>query len=174
MRALIKDLKPTKFEEIIPLIALYRPGPIEGGMVEDFVKRKNGQVEVKYELPELEPILRETHGVILYQEQVMAIANRIAGFSLAQADVLRCAMGKKKEKTMHEQKEKFISGAKAKGFSENKATHSSISAKVRWIRLQQEPLSLVLGHLLPDGVPEGELSRRVHGGASHIRHRRLR
>ncbi len=79
MRALIKDLKPTSFEEIIPLIALYRPGPIEGGMVEDFVKRKHKQVAVKYELPELEPILRETHGVILYQEQVMEIASKIAG-----------------------------------------------------------------------------------------------
>ena len=122
MRALIKDLKPTSFEEIIPLIALYRPGPIEGGMVEDFVKRKHKQVPVKYELPELEPILRETHGIILYQEQVMEIASKIAGYTLAQADVLRAAMGKKKEKEMHAQKEKFIEGAKKKGFSENKAT----------------------------------------------------
>jgi DNA polymerase-3 subunit alpha len=104
------------------LIALYRPGPIEGGMVEDFVKRKHKQVPVKYELPELEPILRETHGIILYQEQVMEIASKIAGYTLAQADVLRSAMGKKKEKEMHAQKEKFIEGAKKKGFSENKAT----------------------------------------------------
>jgi len=123
MRALIKDLKPTSFEEIIALLALYRPGPIESGMVEDFVKRKHRQVEVKYELPELEPILKETHGVILYQEQVMEIANKIAGFSLAQADVLRSAMGKKKVKEMHDQREHFISGAKKKGFSENKATY---------------------------------------------------
>ena len=122
MRALIKDLKPTSFVEIIPLIALYRPGPIEGGMVEDFVKRKHKQVAVKYELPELEPILQETHGIILYQEQVMEIASKIAGYTLAQADVLRAAMGKKKEKEMHAQKEKFIEGAKKKGFSENKAT----------------------------------------------------
>ena len=121
MRSLIKDLKPTTFEEIIALLALYRPGPLESGMVEDFVKRKHGKVEVKYELPELEPILKETHGVILYQEQVMAIANKIAGFSLAQADVLRSAMGKKKVKEMHEQKEHFMSGAKKKGFSEHKA-----------------------------------------------------
>ncbi len=122
MRALIKDLKPTAFDEIIALNALYRPGPIEGGMVEDFVKRKHKQVPVKYELPELEPILRETHGIILYQEQVMEIASKIAGYTLAQADVLRSAMGKKKEKEMHAQKEKFIEGAKKKGFSENKAT----------------------------------------------------
>lgn len=123
MRALIRDLKPTRFEEIMQLQALYRPGPIEGGMVEDFVKRKNKQVEVKYELPELEPILRETHGVILYQEQVMEIASKIAGYTLGQADVLRAAMGKKKEKEMHAQRERFIEGAKARGFSENKATH---------------------------------------------------
>jgi DNA polymerase-3 subunit alpha len=123
MRALVRDLKPTQFVEIMELLALYRPGPIESGMVEDFVKRKNKQVEVKYELPELEPILRETHGVILYQEQVMEIASKIAGYTLGQADVLRAAMGKKKEKEMHAQRERFIEGAKAKGFSENKATH---------------------------------------------------
>ncbi|MFH1709524.1 MAG: DNA polymerase III subunit alpha [bacterium] len=123
MRALVRELKPTVFEEIMELLALYRPGPIESGMVEDFVKRKHKQVEVKYELPELEPILRETHGVILYQEQVMEIASKIAGYSLAQADVLRAAMGKKKEKEMHAQRERFIEGAKKKGFSENKATH---------------------------------------------------
>ena len=123
MRSLVKDLKPTKFEEIMDLLALYRPGPIESGMVEDFVKRKHKQVEVKYELPELEPILRETHGAIIYQEQVMEIASKIAGYTLAQADVLRAAMGKKKEKEMHAEKERFVEGAKARGFSENKATH---------------------------------------------------
>jgi DNA polymerase III subunit alpha len=123
MRSLIKDLRPQRFEEVIALLALYRPGPLESGMVEDFVKRKHGKVEVKYDLPELEPILKETHGVILYQEQVMAIANKIAGFSLSQADVLRRAMGKKKVKEMKEQREKFVQGAIAKGFSEAKATH---------------------------------------------------
>ncbi len=123
MRALVRDIKPTRFEEIMELLALYRPGPIESGMVEDFVKRKHKKIEVKYDLPELEPILRETLGVILYQEQVMEIASRIAGYTLAQADVLRDAMGKKKEKEMHSQRERFIEGAKKKGFSENKATH---------------------------------------------------
>ena len=122
MSTLIRDLKPTRFEDIIALLALYRPGPIKSGMVENFVKGKNGKIEVKYELPELEPILKETHGVILYQEQVMEIASKIAGFTLGQADVLRSAMGKKKVKEMHEQKENFISGAKKKGFSEHKAT----------------------------------------------------
>jgi len=122
MRSIIKELKPTRFDEIIALLALYRPGPIESGMVADFIKRKHGEVEVKYELPILEPVLEETHGVILYQEQVMEIASRVAGFSLGQADVLRRAMGKKKTKEMHEQRERFISGAVAKGVSHHKAT----------------------------------------------------
>ncbi|MFC1768010.1 DNA polymerase III subunit alpha, partial [Candidatus Margulisiibacteriota bacterium] len=100
MRGLIKELKPTTFEEIIALLALYRPGPLESGMVDDFIKRKHRRVAVKYELPELEPILKGTHGVILYQEQVMEIASKIAGFTMGQADVLRSAMGKKKVKEM--------------------------------------------------------------------------
>jgi len=122
MRALIKDLKPTHFEEIIALLALYRPGPLESGMVADFVKRKHGEIEVHYELPMLEPILQETYGVILYQEQVMEIASKVAGFSLGQADVLRRAMGKKKTKEMQKQRELFITGAEEKGVSHNKAT----------------------------------------------------
>ena len=122
MRGLLKELKPTTFEDIIALLALYRPGPLESGMVADFVKRKHGEIPVKYDLDELEPILRETYGVILYQEQVMQIASSIAGFTMGQADVLRRAMGKKKTKEMHEMREKFVSGATAKGFSQGKAT----------------------------------------------------
>ncbi|MFH1576426.1 MAG: DNA polymerase III subunit alpha [Candidatus Margulisiibacteriota bacterium] len=122
MRALIKDLRPDNFEEIIALLALYRPGPLESGMVEDFVKRKHRQVPVKYLLPELQPILRETHGTILYQEQVMEIASKIAGFSMGQADLLRRAMGKKKTKEMQLQKEFFVEGAVKRGVSRHKAT----------------------------------------------------
>src|SRR3989339_478050 len=96
MRTLIRDLRPTNFEEIVALLALYRPGPLESGMVEDFVKRKHKKIPIKYELPELQPILRETYGVILYQEQVMEIASKIAGYSMGEADELRRAMGKKK------------------------------------------------------------------------------
>lgn len=122
MRALIKDLRPSTFEEIIALQALYRPGPLESGMVEDYVKRKQRKVPIKYELPELQPILKETYGVILYQEQVMEIASKIAGFSMGQADVLRAAMGKKKVKEMEQQKEHFIEGAVKRGVSKHKAT----------------------------------------------------
>ncbi len=122
MRSLIKDLRPNNFEEIIALLALYRPGPLESGMVEDYVKRKHRQIPVKYELPELQPILRETHGVILYQEQVMEIASKVSGFSMGQADLLRRAMGKKKSKEMHQQREFFIEGAVKRGVSKHKAT----------------------------------------------------
>jgi len=122
MRALIKELKPTHFEEIIALLALYRPGPLESGMVDDYVKRKHHKVPIRYDLPELQPILKETYGVILYQEQVMEIASKIAGFSLGQADVLRAAMGKKKTKEMAQQKEFFVEGAVKRGISKHKAT----------------------------------------------------
>src|SRR3989339_787385 len=122
MRGLIKNLQPNCFEEIIALLALYRPGPLESGMVDDYVKRKHRQIPVKYMLPELEPILRETHGTILYQEQVMEIASKIAGFSMGQADLLRRAMGKKKTKEMQQQKEFFVEGAVKKGVSHHKAT----------------------------------------------------
>ena len=122
MRGLIKDLQPDNFEEIVALLALYRPGPLESGMVEDYVKRKHKKVPVRYELPELKPILDETYGVILYQEQVMEIASTVAGFSMGQADVLRAAMGKKKVKEMHKQKEFFIEGAVKRKVSRHKAT----------------------------------------------------
>ena len=121
MRALIKNLQPSRFEDIIALLALYRPGPLESGMVEDFVNRKKGLNKVSYELKELEPILEETYGVILYQEQVMQIASAIAGFTMGEADVLRYAMGKKNPLEMAKQREKFVSGAVKKGFPEVKA-----------------------------------------------------
>ncbi|MCD6473065.1 DNA polymerase III subunit alpha [Candidatus Aerophobetes bacterium] len=115
MQDLIKKLSPTKFEDIIALLALYRPGPLHSGMVDDFINRKQGKEEVKYLHPKLKPILRETYGVILYQEQVMIIANVMAGFSLGEADILRKAMGKKDLKLMDEQREKFIKGTTKKG-----------------------------------------------------------
>ncbi|MBI5700981.1 DNA polymerase III subunit alpha [Candidatus Saganbacteria bacterium] len=122
MQALEKNLQPDNFDEIIALLALYRPGPLESGMVEDYVKRKHKKVPVHYELDDLKPILSETYGVILYQEQVMSIASKVAGFSMGQADVLRSAMGKKKAKEMAKQKEMFIEGAVKRNVSRNKAT----------------------------------------------------
>ena len=121
MRDILVKMQPNRFEDLIALVALYRPGPIGSGMIDDFIKRKRGETEVEYELPQMKAILDETYGVILYQEQVMRIANRIANFSLGQADLLRRAMGKKKPEEMEKQKEVFISGAVANGVPERKA-----------------------------------------------------
>lgn len=111
MQDLLKRLKLEKFEDIIAVLALYRPGPLQSGMVDDFINRKLGRSKVEYIYPQLKSILEETYGVILYQEQVMRIANELAGFSLGEADILRRAMGKKIPKLMEEQREKFIQGA---------------------------------------------------------------
>ncbi len=111
MRDLVVRLLPERFEDLVALLALYRPGPLKSGMVEDFIKRKIGKVPIGYEVPELKGILEETYGVIVYQEQVMQIATLLANFSLADADILRRAMGKKKADEMAMQKKKFMEGA---------------------------------------------------------------
>ena len=123
MRELIKKLKPSRFEDLIALVALYRPGPLGSGMVEDFINRKHGKVKWKPPLPQIEDILAETYGVILYQEQVMQIASRLAGFTMGQADLVRRAMGKKKMEVMLKQKEAFIQGAVERGVSKREAEH---------------------------------------------------
>jgi len=121
MRELLRKGKPSCLDDLSALNALYRPGPLKSGMVDDWVERKQGKREVKYELQLLEPILGETYGVIAYQEQVMRIAQAVAGFTLGQADVLRKAMGKKDPKVMAKQREGFLEGAKNKGINEKKA-----------------------------------------------------
>ena len=110
MRELIRRLKPTKFEEIVALLALYRPGPLESGMHDEFVDRKHGKSKVTFPHELLEPVLSETYGVILYQEQVMQAAQVLAGYSLGQADILRRAMGKKKIEEMEQQRQIFVDG----------------------------------------------------------------
>ena len=110
MRDILRRYQPTRLEDLTALNALYRPGPIQGGMIDDFIARKHGKKKVAYDLPELKEILEETYGVILYQEQVMQIANRLAGFSLGEADILRRAMGKKNRDEMAAQREKFLTG----------------------------------------------------------------
>ncbi len=121
MRQLIKDMKPRVFEDIIAILALYRPGPLGSGMVSDFISNKSGKTTVKYDLPELEPILKETYGLIVYQEQVMQIASVIGGFTLGQSDMLRRAMGKKKKEEMDKLKDKFLEGAQERKFPLEKA-----------------------------------------------------
>ncbi|KYJ86453.1 DNA polymerase III subunit alpha [Sulfurovum riftiae] len=121
MQDLAKKLKPSGFEDIIAMLALYRPGPMESGMLDDFVERKHGRAEITYAFPELEPILKPTYGVIVYQEQVMQIVQTIGGFSLGGADLVRRAMGKKIKEEMDKLKEDFAEGAAKKGFDRIKA-----------------------------------------------------
>jgi DNA polymerase-3 subunit alpha len=120
MRDVLRRYKPTCVEDLTALNSLYRPGPIQGGMIEDFVERKWGRKKVEFDLPELEPLLKETFGVIVYQEQVMQIANRLAGYSLGEADLLRRAMGKKDPEAMAKQRERFVRGATERGFPPKK------------------------------------------------------
>ncbi|MCB4773129.1 MAG: DNA polymerase III subunit alpha, partial [Sulfurovum sp.] len=121
MQDLAKKLKPSRFEDIVAMLALYRPGPMESGMLDDFVERKHGRAKITYMFPELEPILKPTYGVIVYQEQVMQIVQTIGGFSLGGADLVRRAMGKKIKEEMDKLKGEFSKGAQEKGFNPKKA-----------------------------------------------------
>src|SRR5437660_4137948 len=120
MRDVLRRYQPNSIEDLTALNALYRPGPIQGGMIDDFIERKHGRRKIEYELPELKEILAETLGVIVYQEQVMQIANRLAGYSLGEADLLRRAMGKKKPEEMAQQRERFVQGSVQRGYPPRK------------------------------------------------------
>jgi DNA polymerase III subunit alpha len=120
MKDILRRFKPSSLEHLTALNALYRPGPIGGGMIDDFIKRRHKARLVEYELPELKLILEETYGVIVYQEQVMQVANMIAGYSLGDADLLRRAMGKKKAEEMAAHRDRFVKGAREKGFKDEK------------------------------------------------------
>jgi DNA polymerase III subunit alpha len=122
MRDVLRRYRPNSIEDLTALNALYRPGPIQGGMIDDFIERKHGRRKIEYELPELQEILQETLGVIVYQEQVMQIANRLAGYSLGDADLLRRAMGKKKAEEMAQQRDRFVQGATQRSFPAKKIT----------------------------------------------------
>ena len=123
MRDLLRRLKPTDFNDLIAVLALYRPGPLDSGMVEQYIEVKHGRRKPNYLHPKLEPVLKETYGVILYQEQVMKFAQVLAGYSLGEADVLRKAMGKKIPEVMAKQRERFVSGAVERGISREEAEH---------------------------------------------------
>ena len=120
MRDVLRRYQPNSIEDLTALNALYRPGPIQGGMIDDFIERKHGRRRIEYELPELKEILEETLGVIVYQEQVMQAANKLAGYSLGDADLLRRAMGKKKPEEMAAQRERFVQGAVQRGYPPKK------------------------------------------------------
>jgi DNA polymerase-3 subunit alpha len=121
MRDVLRKAKPQCLEDLIALNALYRPGPLRGGVVDDYIGRKHGRVDIKYDVPQMEPVLKETYGVIAYQEQVMRLASELAGFTLGQADELRRAMGKKDAAKMQAQRDAFMSGCRQRGIAEKKA-----------------------------------------------------
>ncbi len=123
MRELLVKLAPEQFSDLIALVALYRPGPLDSGMVDDFVETKHGRASANYPLPEIKPVLEETYGVIVYQEQVMKIANILASYSLGDADILRRAMGKKIQEVMDAEKVKFMAGALKNNHPEDKAEY---------------------------------------------------
>lgn len=121
MRQVARDMKPSTIEDLSALIALFRPGPLDTGMVTEFIDRKNGRKEIRYLIPELEPILKDTYGSIVYQEQIMQIAQKLANFTLGEADLLRNAMGKKKPKEMAKYRLKFIDGFKQNNYEQKLA-----------------------------------------------------
>jgi DNA polymerase-3 subunit alpha len=123
MRELLVKMKPEQFSDLIALVALYRPGPLDSGMVDQFVETKHGHRPPEYPLPQIKPVLEETYGVIVYQEQVMKISNILASYSLGDADILRRAMGKKIPEVMEKEREKFMNGALANNIPEDKATY---------------------------------------------------
>jgi DNA polymerase III subunit alpha len=123
MKQIVKDLRPSNIEDISAILALYRPGPLDAGMIPDFINRKHGRQQIKYDDPTLEPILKDTYGTILYQEQIMKIAQDLGGYSLGQADLLRRAMGKKKASEMEKHREQFVDGATRNGVNAKTATN---------------------------------------------------
>jgi DNA polymerase-3 subunit alpha len=158
-------LRPDCFEDIIALVALFRPGPLQSGMVDNFIDRKHGREEVAYPHAEyqhesLKPVLEPTYGIILYQEQVMQIAQVLAGYTLGGADLLRRAMGKKKPEEMAKQRSVFR-GAPRAGRRRGKTGHQDLrpGGEVRRLRLQQVALGGLRPGVLPDRLAEGPLSR---------------
>jgi DNA polymerase-3 subunit alpha len=129
VRNVLRELKPTQFEDIIAVISLYRPGPME--YIPDFIRAKHGKAEIRYPHPNLEPILKDTYGIIVYQEQIMRIASVMAGFSLGEADLLRRAVSKKKRDVLDEQRQRFVSGALNIGYEE-KTAHQVYDMIVRF------------------------------------------
>ena len=155
MRRALVDMRPDRFEDIIALVALYRPGPMAN--IPTYCARKHGDEEPEYLHPMLEPILKETFGVIIYQEQVMQIAQVMAGYSLGDADLLRRAMGKKIRSEMEKQRAIFVAGAVEEQRAERAGRHHLRTAgEVRRLRLQQEPRR---------GLRAGVVSHRLHEGA---------
>ena len=175
MKKLLKKLQPDRFEDIIAVLALYRPGPLGSGMVDDFILRKKGQQRIDYFHPDLKGTLEPTYGVIVYQEQVMQIAQTIGGYTLGGADLLRRAMGKKKAEEMAQQRGIFVDGRAEEGLRDRPGEQAvRPDGDVRRVRLQQVAHRRLRGRHLPDGVAQGALSGRVLRRDAVVRHGRHR
>ena len=169
MRSLMRSLAPTTFDDVAALVALYRPGPMAANMHRDYADRKNGRQTVTYLHPDLEEILGDTYGLMIYQESVMRVAQKIAGYDLAEADNLRKACGKKIRALIQAEREKFVAGCVATGYDESLGTAPVRHHRaLRRLRLQQVPRLRLRVHRLPDGVAEGPLPGRVPGQPAHL------
>ena len=161
MRDAVRQMRADRFEDLIALVALYRPGPMAN--IPLYCARKLGREPIEYLHPALEPILKDTFGVITYQEQVQQIAKDLAGYTLAEADLLRRAMGKKIKSEMDAQRERFLNGAVARGVDQTTAIHDLRGLRqVRRIRLQQIAFGTLCLYQLSDRLSEGEPSGRIH------------
>ena len=173
MKDLLQKARPDRFEDIIALVALYRPGPMD--LIPDFIDRKHGIQTIEYLDPRLEPILSPTYGIMIYQEQVMQIAQVIGGYSLGSADLLRRAMGKKKVEEMAQQRDIFVAGAIKNNLDESQSQRIVRSdGKICRLRLQQIARSRICVDRLPDCLPESPLSGRIYGGVFVGRYGRYR
>ena len=170
MRALMRSLAPTSFDDVAALVALYRPGPMAANMHNDYADRKNGRKPITYLHDDLEELLGDTQGLMIYQESVMRVAQKFAGYSLAEADNLRKACGKKIRALIAAEREKFVGWLRAHRLR-RRARHAAVRhhRALRRLRLQQEPLLRLRLHRLPDGLPEGALPGRVPRLPAHQR-----
>ena len=169
MRDILRRSQPNRLEDLTALNALYRPGPIQGGMIDDFIDRKLGRKAIVYDLPELKEVLEETYGVIVYQEQVMQISNRLAGYSLGEADILRRAMGKKKAEEMAKQRERFIKGALERGFPQKKIEKIfDLMEQFAGYGFNKSHSAAYAFLAYVTGVPEGALPGGLHGRAADV------
>ena len=176
MRKALVDMRADRFEDLIALVALYRPGPMAN--IPTYCARKLGQEKPDYIHPLIEPVLSETYGVIIYQEQVMQIAQTLSGYSLGEADMLRRAMGKKIKKEMDAQRARFVDGAVERGLTRAKADEIfDLPRQIRRLRIQQEPRRGLCADRLLDrlvqGQPSGRIPRRLDD-ARQGQHRQAR
>ena len=170
MREMLRRAKPQCLEDLIALNALYRPGPLRGGVVDDYIARKHGRVEIKYDLPQMEPVLKDTYGVIAYQEQVMRLASELAGFTLGQADELRRAMGKKDAAKMQAKRDELRPGLQVPRHPGKEGDEDlRVHRVLRGLRLPEGALDDIRAARVPDGLSQGELHAPFHGGAAHDR-----